>query len=187
VYRRKVDFPDLKRAVKELAALHRANIVLIEDKASGTSLIQELRAENFSLAQAAPALDGDKVMRLRAQTAKIEGGFVLFPKEAHWLESYLLELVSFPNSKNDDQVDSTVFALAWREKGMIGFLRNEVAKIQGNTAGQNKLTRVLVPPNGSSHWCLITGRRVAIPPDRIIEVTEEEIGAVLQAGGKRVN
>jgi predicted phage terminase large subunit-like protein len=86
---------------------------LIEDKASGSSLIQELRAEHFSLVQAAPALDGDKVMRLRAQTAKIEGGFVLFPKQAHWLETYLLELVTFPNSKYDDQVDSTVFALAW--------------------------------------------------------------------------
>jgi hypothetical protein len=52
-------------------------------------------------------------MRLRAQTAKIEGGFVLFPKEAHWLDTYLAELATFPNSKNDDQVDSTVFALAW--------------------------------------------------------------------------
>src|SRR6266699_3074297 len=113
VYRRKVEFPDLKRAVRELAALHRARIVLVEDKASGSSLIQELRAEHFSLVQAAPAIDGDKVMRLRAQTAKIEGGFVLFPKQAHWLETYLLELLTFPNSKYDDQVDSTVFALAW--------------------------------------------------------------------------
>jgi predicted phage terminase large subunit-like protein len=86
---------------------------LIEDKASGSSLIQELRAEHFSLVQAAPVMDGDKVMRLRAQTAKIEGGFVLFPKQAHWLEAYLRELISFPNSKYDDQVDSTVFALAW--------------------------------------------------------------------------
>ena len=76
-------------------------------------MIQELRAEHFSLVQAAPVMDGDKVMRLRAQTAKIEGGFVLFPKEAHWLEAYLRELISFPNSKYDDQVDSTVFALAW--------------------------------------------------------------------------
>jgi predicted phage terminase large subunit-like protein len=113
VYRRKVDFPELKRAVRELAALHHANIVLVEDKASGTSLIQELRAEHFSLVQAAPVIDGDKVMRLRAQTAKIEGGFVLLPKEAHWLDTYLAELVTFPNSKYDDQVDSTVFALAW--------------------------------------------------------------------------
>ena len=58
-------------------------------------------------------MDGDKIMRLRAQTAKIEGGFVLFPKQANWLEAYLRELISFPNSKYDDQVDSTVFALAW--------------------------------------------------------------------------
>jgi predicted phage terminase large subunit-like protein len=113
VYRHKVEFPELKRAVRELAALHRADIVLVEDKASGSSLIQELRAEHFSLVQEAPAIDGDKVMRLRAQTAKIEGGFVPFPKEAHWLDTYLAELVTFPNSKYDDQVDSTVFALAW--------------------------------------------------------------------------
>jgi predicted phage terminase large subunit-like protein len=113
VYRRKVEFPELKRAVRELAALHSADIVLVEDKASGSSLIQELRAEQFSLVQAAPAIDGDKVMRLRAQTAKIEGRFVLFPMEAHWLDTYLTELLAFPNSKYDDQVDSTVFALAW--------------------------------------------------------------------------
>jgi predicted phage terminase large subunit-like protein len=113
VYRHKLDFPSLKRAVRELAACYQTNVVLVEDKASGTSLIQELREEHFSLVQEAPAIDGDKIMRLHAQTAKIEGGFVLLPKEAHWLETYVLELVTFPNSKHDDQVDSTVFALAW--------------------------------------------------------------------------
>src|SRR5262249_54283594 len=114
VFRRKMEFPELKRTVREVAGLWKATVVLIEDKASGTQLIQELRADNFSLAQAAPAGDGDKVMRLRAQTAKIEGGFVLFPTAAPWLELYLLELTTFPNSKNDDQADSTVNALAWR-------------------------------------------------------------------------
>jgi predicted phage terminase large subunit-like protein len=113
VYRRKLDFPSLKRAVRELAALHKARLVLVEDKASGTSLIQELRAEHFSIVKEAPALDGDKPTKLNSQTAKIAGGFVLFPKEAHWLNTYLAELISFPNSKYDDQVDSTVFALAW--------------------------------------------------------------------------
>ena len=113
VFRRKMEFPELKRTVREVAGQWKATVVLIEDKASGTQLIQELRADNFSLAQAAPAGDGDKVMRLRAQTAKIEGGFVLFPTAAPWLELYLLELTTFPNSKNDDQVDSTVNALAW--------------------------------------------------------------------------
>jgi predicted phage terminase large subunit-like protein len=113
VFRRKLEFPDLRRAVEDLSKLHRADIVLIEDKASGTSLIQQLRNDHMSHVQAAPVTDGDNVMRLRAQTAKIEGGFVLFPKEERWLNAYLQELISFPNSKNDDQVDSTIFALAW--------------------------------------------------------------------------
>jgi predicted phage terminase large subunit-like protein len=86
---------------------------LVEDKASGTQLIQELRAGHFSIVKETPAMEGDKIMRLHSQTAKIGGGFVLFPKEAHWLDTYLAELISFPNSKYDDQVDSTVFALAW--------------------------------------------------------------------------
>jgi predicted phage terminase large subunit-like protein len=108
-----MEFPELKRTVRELASLWKADVVLIEDKSSGTQLIQELRAENFAIARAAPAIDGDKVMRLRGQTARIEGGFVLFPEKAHWLHAYLLELTTFPNSRNDDQVDSTVYALAW--------------------------------------------------------------------------
>lgn len=113
VFRDKLEFPELKYRVVSLAGRWHANVVLVEDKSSGTQLIQELRAGGFTKVQAAPSLDGDKVMRLRAQTAKIEGGFVLFPHEAHWLDSYLRELLSFPNSKYNDQVDSTVYALAW--------------------------------------------------------------------------
>jgi predicted phage terminase large subunit-like protein len=190
VFRRKLDFPELKRAVKDLAGLHRATVVLIEDKASGTSLIQELRAENFSLARAAPNLDGDKIMRLRSQTAKIENGFAVFPKEAHWLNDYQLELISFPNSKDDDQVDSTIFALAWitanPEPGIIVHYKNEAARITGTAVAQNGLTRVWLPP-GTSHWILVTGRTVLIPEDRIIEVTKEEMIPILQNGGRRVD
>jgi predicted phage terminase large subunit-like protein len=189
VFRRKLDFPALKRAVRELAGLHRASIVLIEDKASGTSLIQELRAENFSIAQAAPPPEGDKIMRLRAQTAKIEGGFVHFPKEAHWLDTYILELVSFPNSKNDDQVDSTVYALAWTtqnpEPGIIGYMRNEVEAAKPSTKQTTTMIRVWVPA-GSSHLILITGRTIAIPEDRIVEVTEEEAVWMIPNGCRRL-
>jgi hypothetical protein len=35
------------------------------------------------------------------------------PKEAPWLDDYLRELTGFPNSRHDDQVDSTTQALAW--------------------------------------------------------------------------
>jgi predicted phage terminase large subunit-like protein len=189
VFRRRMDFPALKRAVIDLAAVHRADIVLIEDKASGISLIAELRSQNFSIVQEAPSIDGDKVMRLRGQTAKIAGGFVLFPKEAHWLDTYLLELVTFPNSKNDDQVDSTVYALAWSTlhsavPGILQYYKNEAARL---TPNPNKHVRIRVPPGLSSHWILITGRAVNVPDTRIVEVTEEEAGSMIQQGCTRMD
>ena len=113
VLRRKLVFPALKKAIQTHAELHEATVVLIEDKSSGSSLIQQLRADGLSKVRAAPALDGDKIMRLNGHTPMIEGGFVLFPKTADWLETYTSELLSFPSSSYDDQVDSTVYALAW--------------------------------------------------------------------------
>jgi predicted phage terminase large subunit-like protein len=189
VYRRRMDFPTLKRAVIDLATVHRADIVLVEDKASGISLIAELRSQNFSIVQEAPSIDGDKVMRLRGQTAKIAGGFVLFPKEAHWLDTYILELVTFPNSKNDDQVDSTVYALAWSTlhsavPGILQYYKSEAARL---TPNPNKYVRVQVPPALGSHWILITGRAVNVPESRIVEVTQEEATPMLQQGCNRAD
>jgi predicted phage terminase large subunit-like protein len=56
---------------------------------------------------------GDKIMRLHAQTAMFENGFVHLPREASWLDSYVQELLVFPNGRYDDQVDSTAQALDW--------------------------------------------------------------------------
>jgi predicted phage terminase large subunit-like protein len=185
VFRRKMDFPELKRAISELAKLHDAKVVLIEDKASGTSLIQELRADNFSTAQPAPKLEGDKVMRLHAQTAKIEGGFVQFPKEAPWLDTYLRELLSFPNAKNDDQVDSTVFALAWisehPEPGLLTYYKKEARRITNPTLDGPKKLLVRIPGT-TTHYCTCLGRTILIPADRIVEVTEEEYRPALVSG-----
>jgi hypothetical protein len=55
----------------------------------------------------------DKVMRMHAQTAMIENGFVHVPERAPWLAPYLAELTTFPNGKHDDQVDSTAQMLDW--------------------------------------------------------------------------
>jgi phage terminase large subunit-like protein len=46
VLRRRTDYPELKRQVREQAALYQAKVILIEDKASGTQLIQPLIQEN---------------------------------------------------------------------------------------------------------------------------------------------
>jgi predicted phage terminase large subunit-like protein len=87
-------------------------VVLIEDRASGTQLIQELNWENVPGVKPCQPV-GDKQMRLWAQGATMEQGFVHLPKEAPWLDDYLRELTSFPNARHDDQVDSTTQAIAW--------------------------------------------------------------------------
>ena len=75
VFRRRLDYPDLKRAVKEQAARHKADIVLIEDKASGTQLIQDLQLEGvFGLEGYDPGPGFDKQMRLYAVSAEFESG-----------------------------------------------------------------------------------------------------------------
>lgn len=112
VIRKKLDYPDLKRAVIEAANRFRPHKVLIEDKASGSSLIQDLKRDGLLAIQAyQPPAGQDKIMRLHVQTHMFEAGKVLLPKQAPWLHDYRLELLGFPGCKNDDQVDSTTQAL----------------------------------------------------------------------------
>jgi predicted phage terminase large subunit-like protein len=122
-----MEYPDLKRAVIAQIQSFRPRIVLIEDKASGIQLIQELRAMGHSIIKEYKPV-GDKVMRAMAQTPAFEGGFVRLPRQAPWLDAYVLELTTFPRGKFDDQVDSTSQALGWLavncvEPGIITYYR----------------------------------------------------------------
>jgi predicted phage terminase large subunit-like protein len=117
--RQRLEYPALKRAVREQQSLFKATEVLIEDKASGTQLIQELIADGcHGVTRYQP--ECDKVMRLHAQTAMIENGFVHIPESAFWLAEYLHEMTVFPNGKHDDQVDSTAQFLDWFKKPFPG-------------------------------------------------------------------
>jgi hypothetical protein len=60
-------------------------------------------------------------MRLHAQTAVIENGFVHIPETAPWLAEYLHELTVFPKGKHDDQADSTAQFLDWFKTPMPGW------------------------------------------------------------------
>ena len=112
VYRARLEYPDLKRKIREQAEELRAGIVLIEDAASGIQLLQELKREGFARLRPIKPL-GDKVMRMAAQTPAIEAGRVYIPTDAAWLTDYLHELAMFPKGKFDDQVDSTSQALSY--------------------------------------------------------------------------
>ena len=112
VFRERLEYPELKRKVRELTNQHRADVVLIEDTVAGTQLIQELRREGFARIEPIRP-KGDKVIRMQTPTSMIEAGKVWIPKEAYWLSDYLHELAMFPNGKFDDQVDSTSQALGY--------------------------------------------------------------------------
>jgi predicted phage terminase large subunit-like protein len=82
-----LECPELKRLVLDHMRDWEATTVLIEDKAPGTQLAQEPSAQTFRIRGV--KCEGDRVMPLLAQTAAIENGFVLFPKEAPWLRDYI--------------------------------------------------------------------------------------------------
>src|SRR5246500_1655828 len=89
-----------------------------------------------------------KVMRLHAQTALIENGFVRIPDEAPWLAEYLHELTVFPKGKHDDQADSTAQFLEWLKKpgkddGYIEWLR-EAYERKMNPDKERERIRVLL-------------------------------------------
>ena len=140
VLRRRMEYPELKRAVVGEHARHRPDVVLIEDKASGTQLIQELVADGLhAVTRYKP--QSDKVMRMHAQTAVpgldpgIENGFVHLPQTAPWLAEYLHELSVFPNGRHDDQVDATAQFLDWckmssREDGIFALYRMRYEELQ---------------------------------------------------------
>ena len=111
VFRARLNYPDLKRKIVEHAGSHNARTILIEDKASGTQLIQDLCHEIYGVQPYEPPTGMDKLMRLHAQTAHFANGFVHLPVNAPWLQDYVTELTGFPGTKYDDQVDSTSQAL----------------------------------------------------------------------------
>lgn len=112
VTRRRLEYPDLKRLVRRQAEAFAASNVLIEDRASGTQLIQELNRDGFHGATRYSS-SMDKVMRMHSVTSTIENGGVYLPETAEWLPEYLHEITIFPKGKHDDQVDSTSQALDW--------------------------------------------------------------------------
>jgi len=153
LFRRRLEYPELKRAVRDQQNRFGANEVLIEDKASGTQLIQELIAEGcHGVTRYQPTCD--KIMRMHAQTAMIENGFVHIPETAPWLAEYLHEMTVFPRGKYDDQVDSTAQFLDWFKRPFPSQNIFEIYRQAWQAAEQDRKPQP-TPPNparGSMEW-----------------------------------
>jgi predicted phage terminase large subunit-like protein len=82
----------------------------IEDKVSGTGLIQTLQREGVPVQGI--QRDSDKVTRVMDVAPSIEAGLVLLPSGASFLSDFLAETSAFPNGAHDDQVDPMADAVA---------------------------------------------------------------------------
>ena len=117
VYRGRLEFPDLERMRDQLYNRWRPNVVLIEDKASGQSLIQSTRRNTAIPVIAIPVESGkDKIVRVNEISPIVESGAVLLPEEAPWLDDFLHEFGSFPLGAHDDIVDSATQGIAWIDR-----------------------------------------------------------------------
>jgi predicted phage terminase large subunit-like protein len=110
LWRGRVDFPELKRVLVSLAEKWKPNAILVEDRASGQSLIQELK-NSTALPIIPVKVDSDKQTRAQAVTPLMEAGKIFLPESAPWVSDFIEEMACFPNGIHDDVVDSTTQAL----------------------------------------------------------------------------
>jgi predicted phage terminase large subunit-like protein len=85
------------------------------------SLIQDLRRDGINAIKVEP--EGDKIMRMNQQTARIESGSILLPRRAAWLDEFRKELLAFPAGRYTDQVDAFSQALnrAFNRRGEVSW------------------------------------------------------------------
>jgi predicted phage terminase large subunit-like protein len=114
---KRLEFPQLKKWIIDLNDRYLEwNLgqvpILIEDAASGQSLIQVLRNEtNIPIIAVTP--DKSKIVRAERVSDYIESGRVSAPEKAPWLTDFETELSQFPYGKHDDQVDAFTQYLRW--------------------------------------------------------------------------
>lgn len=172
-WKEKVDYPTLKKTAKGMAAKWCPRTILIEDKASGQSLIQDLKT-GTNLPIIAVPVDSDKITRAHAVTPTVEAGNVYLPESAPWLQDYIDEHAVFPNGSHDDEVDSTTQFLNYvRRKGEAAFKDfAEAAEAKGK-AGQH-VWRQQANPN---HWrCDQCGITIVVPTGQDVQEVAESKG-----------
>jgi predicted phage terminase large subunit-like protein len=114
------NFPELKEKAFEEHEYWEPDMVLVEAKATGTPLIDELRLRGIPALGFSPGKGRDKVTRMHMVAPLFEAGVVWAPSEKKFADEVIEEVVSFPNGDHDDFCDSMTLALMrFRQGGFI--------------------------------------------------------------------
>ena len=120
--RGRYEFPELKQRAVLLNNFWRGKglrAIYVEDKASGQTLIQELKRQS-GLSIIPYKVVHDKVARVNAILPIIEGGRVFLPDDAPWLDTFMEEATAFPGGAHDDQVDAFTMAIDILSRTSVG-------------------------------------------------------------------
>ena len=114
------NFPELKEKAFEEHEYWEPDMVLVEAKATGTPLIDELRLRGIPALGFSPGKGRDKVTRMHMVAPLFEAGVVWAPSDKKFADEVIEEVVSFPNGDHDDFCDSMTLALMrFRQGGFI--------------------------------------------------------------------
>jgi len=106
VFRERLIYPDLKEAIEAQAAKWKPNLILIEDKASGISIIQDLK--KYTRLPIVPVkVDKSKPERAHAASGQFRAGNIYIKSGQPWTEDYVKEMLACPTGRFWDQIDST--------------------------------------------------------------------------------
>ena len=188
VCRARLEQPALQQRIIDLARQYQAQVVLIEDKGSGTGLLQGLAASYFYQSVAIQPR-GEKSLRFVNVTPMFENGTVLLPEHAPWLDEYTDELCGFPSTKHDDQVDSTSQALMWLQDRLTtpSIIEHYRRENERRIAYAEDRTVHMRAPAGVNQVGMKDGHNRPVGPDGTIWVTAENAGWLSLAGFARLS
>ena len=129
-YKKRVEFPELKRDVLREYNEYEPDSLIVEKKASGAPLIYDLRAMGIPVQEYTPGKGQDKIARLNSVSDIIASGKVWVP-QTRWAEELVDEVAAFPSGEHDDLVDATTLALMrFRQGGFLRLPSDEPEEIQ---------------------------------------------------------
>ena len=118
-FKDRMAFPELKVVALKHYKEWAPDAFIVEKKAAGAPLIQELRAVGLPVEEFSPSRGNDKIVRLNAVADLFASGVVWAP-DTRWAREVIEEVASFPNGENDDYVDTCSQALLRFRRG--GFI-----------------------------------------------------------------
>ena len=114
------EFPELKEIALKEYNYWEPEMVLVEAKASGLPLSDELRRSGIPITNYTPTRGNDKRTRVNAIAPMFESGMVYYPEGRTFAEEVIEECAAFPYGENDDYVDTVTQALMrFRQSGLI--------------------------------------------------------------------